>query len=168
MSDLLEPDILDDSLDVEDIVQIPLWRIRLKVAWRSFRKNWALFSDNKAGVVGLMIIVIFGIMAISHPILLATAWEGHEEGGKNVYDVRAGSDSIIVEKTVVAEVTDPETQISQIDVRHDEAGGIGRRDGRFADAFRDHRPARQPGAAGVVRRRAPTHPGDGSLRCRHL
>jgi peptide/nickel transport system permease protein len=117
MSDLLEPDILDDSLDVEDIVQIPLWRIRLKVAWRSFRKNWALFSDNKAGVVGLMIIVIFGIMAISHPILLATAWEGHEEGGKNVYDVRAGSDSIIVEKTVVAEVTDPETQISQIEAQ---------------------------------------------------
>ena len=117
MSDLLEPDILDDSLDVEDIVQIPLWRIRLKVAWRSFRKNWALFSDNKAGVIGLLIIVTFGIMAISHPILMATAWQGHEEGGKNVYDVRAGSDSIIVEKTVVAEVTDPETQISQIEAQ---------------------------------------------------
>ncbi|UCG41593.1 MAG: ABC transporter permease [Acidimicrobiia bacterium] len=100
---------------IEDIVHVPLWRIRLRVAWRSFRKNWALFSENKAGVLGLIIIAIFGIMAISHPILMATAWEGHEEGGKNVYDVRAGADSIIVEKTVVMEVTNRETEISQIE-----------------------------------------------------
>lgn len=115
MTDLHEPDLPVDVVDVEELVQIPLWRIRLRVAWRSFRKNWALFSDNKAGVLGLVIIAIFGIMAISHPILMATAWEGHEEGGKNVYDVRAGADSIIVEKTVVEEVTNPETEISQIE-----------------------------------------------------
>ena len=115
MTDLHEPDLPVDVVDVDELVQIPLWRIRLRVAWRSFRKNWALFSDNKAGVLGLVIIAIFGIMAISHPILMATAWEGHEEGGKNVYDVRAGADSIIVEKTVVEEVTNPETEISQIE-----------------------------------------------------
>ncbi|NND83783.1 MAG: hypothetical protein HKN46_01405, partial [Acidimicrobiia bacterium] len=112
-----DKDLVVDTLDVEELVQIPLWRIRLRVAWRSFRKNWALFSENKAGLLGLVIIAIFGIMAISHPILMATAWEGHEEGGKNVYDVRAGADSIIVEKTVVAEVTNPETEISQIEAQ---------------------------------------------------
>ncbi len=103
------------TIDLGEIVATPLWRIRLRVAWRSFRKNWALFSDNKMGVVGLLIIVVFGIMALAHPILLATAWEGHEEGGKNVYDVRAGADSIIVEKTVVDVVTDPVTEIGRIE-----------------------------------------------------
>jgi peptide/nickel transport system permease protein len=113
MTDLMKEPGIEAS--IEDIVHVPLWRIRLRVAWRSFRKNWALFSENKAGVLGLIIIAIFGIMAISHPILMATAWEGHEEGGKNVYDVRAGADSIIVEKTVVMEVTNRETEISQIE-----------------------------------------------------
>lgn len=106
---------LDVQAVLEEIVATPLWRIRLRVSWRSFKKNWDLFSENKMGIVGLAIIAIFGLMALAHPILMATVWEGHEQGGKNVYDVRAGADSIIVEKTVVAKVTDPETEISQIE-----------------------------------------------------
>ncbi len=113
MADLITPN--PPVVDLGDIAATPLWRIRLKVSWRSFRKNWDLFSDNKMGIVGLIIIVIFGVMALAHPILMATVWAGQEEGGKNVYDVRAGSDSIIVEKTVVEKVTDPETEISQIE-----------------------------------------------------
>lgn len=117
MDDLKQPppDVVEALADLGDIVATPLWKIRLRVAWRSFKKNWDLFSENKMGILGLGIIVVFGIMALAHPILMATVWEGHTEGGKNVYDVRAGADSIIVEKTVVEKVTDPATEINQIE-----------------------------------------------------
>lgn len=48
----------------------PLWRVRLRLAARSFRKNWALFSQNRIGLVGLFIIGIFASMAILHPWLM--------------------------------------------------------------------------------------------------
>ena len=113
MTDTLTPPTPD--FDVQAVIEEPLWRVRLRLGWRAFRRNWALFSDNKMGIVGLAIIAIFGIMALSHPILMATVWDGHLEGGKNVYDIRAGADSIIVTKTVVEEVTDTATEISQIE-----------------------------------------------------
>lgn len=105
-----------DAEPTEPVVpEDPLWRIRLRLLWRSFRRNWAIFARNKAGVAGLVLIAIYGLMAIAHPILMATVWQGHEEGGKNVYDPRAGADAVIVEKVVVpdGEVTDPTTEISQ-------------------------------------------------------
>jgi peptide/nickel transport system permease protein len=48
----------------------PLWRVRLRLAVKSFRKNWALFSQNRIGLVGLVIIGAFAAMAILHPWLL--------------------------------------------------------------------------------------------------
>ncbi len=114
MTDTLTPG-QDQDFDVKAVIEEPLWRVRLRLGWRAFRRNWALFNENKMGIVGLVIIALFGIMAISHPILMNTVWANHLEGGKNVYDVRAGADSIIVTKTVVAEVTDPATEISQME-----------------------------------------------------
>ncbi|MFW2338554.1 MAG: ABC transporter permease subunit [Acidimicrobiia bacterium] len=113
MTDTLTPPT--PEFDVQAIIEEPLWRVRLRLGWRAFRRNWALFSDNKMGIVGLAIIAIFGVMALSHPILMNTVWANHLEGGKNVYDIRAGADSIIVTKTVVEEVTDSATEISQIE-----------------------------------------------------
>ncbi|MDF1595695.1 MAG: ABC transporter permease subunit [Acidimicrobiia bacterium] len=104
-----------ESFDPKRVIEEPLWRVRLRLGWRSFRKNWALFNDNKMGIVGLAIIALFGVMALAHPILTATVWANHLEGGKSVYDIRAGADSIIVTKTIVEEVTDPLTEISQIE-----------------------------------------------------
>lgn len=105
----------DDASEGEHVIATPLWRIRLRLFRRSFGRNWKIFAQNKMGLAGLVLIAFFGLMAIAHPIFMATIWEGHEEGGKNVYDPRAGADAIIVEKTVVpdGEVTDPETQIGQ-------------------------------------------------------
>ena len=116
MADILTPPTEErEVFDPKAVIEEPLWRIRIRLGWRAFRKNWALFSENKMGIVGLLIIALFGIMALAHPVLMATVWQEHQEGGKNVYDIRAGADSIIVTKTIVEEVTDTLTEISQIE-----------------------------------------------------
>jgi peptide/nickel transport system permease protein len=116
MPDILTPPTEQaDDFDPHAVIEEPLWRTRLRLGWRSFRRNWSLFSENKMGIVGIVLIAVFGIMALSHPILMNTVWAEHLEGGKNVYDIRAGADSIIVEKTVVEEVVDPVTEIGQME-----------------------------------------------------
>lgn len=64
----------------------PLWRVRLNLAWSAFKANWALFTENPIGLVGLSIIVFFGLFAAAHPILMATVWE------QSVYDPVTGLD----------------------------------------------------------------------------
>lgn len=64
----------------------PLWRVRLSLAWKSFRNSWALFTENPIGLVGLGIIVFFGLFAAAHPILMRTVWE------RRVYDPVIGLD----------------------------------------------------------------------------
>jgi peptide/nickel transport system permease protein len=94
----------------------PLWRIRIRLAWQGFKKNWVLFAENKIGIIGLVIIVFFAVMAVAHPILMNTVWN------PIVYDPVIGYDEIMVEKVVVEEVTDPATQIqveiAQLDYFH--------------------------------------------------
>jgi peptide/nickel transport system permease protein len=53
----------------------PLWKVRLRLTWKSFKNNWAIFRENPIGSVGLAIIITFGLLAISHPFLMATVWE---------------------------------------------------------------------------------------------
>ncbi len=53
----------------------PLWRVRARLMWRSSRTNWSLFAQNKIGLIGLGIILIFALMVIAHPILMNTVWE---------------------------------------------------------------------------------------------
>ena len=74
------------TVDTPFRLQEPLWRIRLRAAWNSFRANWALFAQNKIGLIGLAIIILFGLMAILHPILMNTLWD------PNIYDPFVGND----------------------------------------------------------------------------
>lgn len=53
----------------------PLWRIRVRLFWRSVWTNWGLFAQNKIGLFGLAIIVMFGLMVLAHPILMNTVWD---------------------------------------------------------------------------------------------
>jgi peptide/nickel transport system permease protein len=53
----------------------PLWQVRLALLGRSLRANAALFAENRIGLIGLVIIVLFGLMAVAHPILMATVWD---------------------------------------------------------------------------------------------
>lgn len=68
----------------------PMWRIRLRLVSRSFIENWRLFKEYPIGIIGLGIIVIFGLMAIAHPILMKYVWE------PRVYDPVIGYDISIL------------------------------------------------------------------------
>jgi len=67
-----------------------LWRIRLRLAWKSLRSGWALYSENPVGLVGLALIAAFGLMALIHPILMATVWH------PPIYDPLIGYDREII------------------------------------------------------------------------
>ena len=89
-----------------DVTRVPMWRIRLKLLRRSFGMTWGLFRENRLGMLGLTLIILFAVMAIIHPILMATVWD------PRVYDPVIGYDAVMTEYTVVeGEVTDPTTEI---------------------------------------------------------
>jgi peptide/nickel transport system permease protein len=98
----VEPDVLGS---IDEVVAIPIWRVRLRLMRRSLARNWALFAENKIGFVGLAIIAVFALMAVLQPILIATVWD------PRVYDPQTGYDAPVTEYTVVEEVTDPTTEM---------------------------------------------------------
>jgi peptide/nickel transport system permease protein len=65
----------------------PLWRIRLKLFARGFKKNWALFAENPIGLMGLGVIVFFGLIALAQPILIRTVWEPKVYDPINGFDI---------------------------------------------------------------------------------
>jgi len=56
------------------VVHVPLWRIRLNLFTKGLRTSWVLFAENPIGLVGLGMIVFFGLFALAHPILINTVW----------------------------------------------------------------------------------------------
>jgi peptide/nickel transport system permease protein len=70
-------------------LEIPAWRMRLRLMWRGVKTNVGLFAENPIGLIGLVIIFIFFIMAVIHPILMETVWD------PNVYDPVIGIDQTI-------------------------------------------------------------------------
>jgi peptide/nickel transport system permease protein len=68
------------------VVQVPLWRIRLGLFVKGLRANWATFSENPIGWLGLGVILLFGLLALAHPILMNTVWD------PVVYDPVSGLD----------------------------------------------------------------------------
>jgi peptide/nickel transport system permease protein len=65
----------------------PLWRIRLKLFSRGFKKNWGLFAENPIGLIGLGAIVFFGLIAVAQPILIKTVWEPAVYDPINGFDI---------------------------------------------------------------------------------
>lgn len=68
----------------------PLWKVRLRLLARSSRQNWALFWESRIGPIGLLIILVFVLAMVAHPILLRTVWE------PRVYDPVMGFDRTLV------------------------------------------------------------------------
>lgn len=66
--------------------QQPIWKIRLRLFWRSLKTNWRLFAENRIGLVGLVFIIFFAFLAIAHPILMKTVWN------PTIYDPVVGYD----------------------------------------------------------------------------
>ncbi|QBI21752.1 ABC transporter permease subunit [Egibacter rhizosphaerae] len=103
-------------------------RTRLRNRWRVFRQtfgeNWLRFKKNRIGVVGLVLIVVFALMAVLHPILMTTVWED------DVYDPVTGHSAQEYEVTVVEEAGDIEDAATQLDLervqlRHDPTAQVG-------------------------------------------
>ncbi len=65
---------LSEGLVTADALQVPLWRIRLRLLTKSLRSSWALFAENPIGLIGLGVIIFFGLLAAVHPILMNTVW----------------------------------------------------------------------------------------------
>ena len=66
-------DVLSPPPAPPEALELPaesLWRVRLRLAWETLQKNWALFRSNAIGLIGFGIILMFGLMAVMHPILL--------------------------------------------------------------------------------------------------
>ncbi len=91
----------------------PLWQIRLRLAWKSFLGNWALFRENPIGLVGIGLIVFFGLMAALHPILMKTVWD------TRVYDPIIGYDTtIIVHPSPPRWLANPNNPLQEWSLRH--------------------------------------------------
>ena len=61
-------------------------KIWAAVNWRRTREAWAIFSGNRLALFGLIMLSVYILMAILHPILMKTVWP------KGVYDPIVGHD----------------------------------------------------------------------------
>ena len=52
-----------------------LAKARTRLALRSFRNGWSIFLESRIGLLSLLTIVVFAVMGVSHPILMATVWD---------------------------------------------------------------------------------------------
>ena len=97
------PDVLSGEVD-------SWWKIRMALMRRSFRDNWKIFRRNKVGVLGLVIIAFWAIMAIMPTIFFATGF-----WNPAVYDPVTGLelDPPTRTMTMVERITDPETEIDR-------------------------------------------------------
>ena len=76
--------------------RLSLLRARIGAWLRQVGTGLRLFFRNPLGVIGLIIILMFGVMAILHPILLATVWTETTVTGTDLYDPVVGFDFSVV------------------------------------------------------------------------
>jgi peptide/nickel transport system permease protein len=117
IKDSERPDLLEPPLEELAGVEVregelpeSLWKVRWKLAWTGFKKNWKLFAENKIGLFGLFLILVFAAMAIAHPILRSVGpWDDDR-----IYDPVIGYDAVVSDFEIVpteADVVDPVTQM---------------------------------------------------------
>jgi peptide/nickel transport system permease protein len=87
--------------DRRAILETPLWKIRLQLAWKGFKQNVALFAENRIGLLGLGIIIFFALMALIYPVLIRTIWD------PNIYDPVVGYDHAQVEQPAPPSLAHP-------------------------------------------------------------
>lgn len=62
--------------------------IRVVLFRRRLKRDWPVFAQNRLALVGVALIVIFGIMAIAHPILMKTVWPNRVYNPVTGYDLQ--------------------------------------------------------------------------------
>ena len=75
--------------------RLSLLQARMGAWLRQFGTGARLFARNPLGMIGLFIILLFAVMAIAHPILIATVWNVPGIEGIEVYDPVVGGDYTI-------------------------------------------------------------------------
>ena len=55
--------------------RLRLVQARTRLILRSFKNGWSIFLESRIGLLSLLIIIVFALMAVSHPILMATVWD---------------------------------------------------------------------------------------------
>jgi peptide/nickel transport system permease protein len=55
--------------------RVAVWRARARLALLGFRQGWGIFAESRIGLLGVAIIALFGVMAVSHPVLMNTVWD---------------------------------------------------------------------------------------------
>ena len=88
---------MEDMADVSqaDVTLISPSQVRRQLVWKGLKTNWQIFSENPIGLLGLAIVMLFGVMAISYPILSNTVWRGRGDpvSATPIYDPVIGFDS---------------------------------------------------------------------------
>lgn len=72
---VLGPERLRVRQDLEGVARKPLWRVRLGLLWKGLKANARIFAENPIGLIGVSIILLFGMLAVLHPILMTTVWD---------------------------------------------------------------------------------------------
>ena len=67
-------------------IQMIRW---LQVTGRLFARDWAIFIRNRLSVIGLAVLGTFALMAVAHPILMATIWTPGLYDPEKGYDMHA-------------------------------------------------------------------------------
>lgn len=52
--------------------------------------GWGVFAENRFALAGLVLIAIFGLLAVAHPLLMNTVWE------RRLYDPETGFDPMVM------------------------------------------------------------------------
>jgi peptide/nickel transport system permease protein len=64
--------------------------IRLQLTRQRLSSGWIVFREDRLAVLGVLLIGAFGLMAIAHPILMATIWE------RRLFDPTTGFDGALI------------------------------------------------------------------------
>jgi peptide/nickel transport system permease protein len=62
------------------------FKFRAHIFWRRFKMNWNIFSQSRLAVLGVILVLFFGLLTIAYPILRNTVW------ASSVYDPITGFD----------------------------------------------------------------------------
>lgn len=62
-------------------------RRRVGSSLQGFRRDWQIFAQNRLAVFGLVMILLFGLMSISHPVLRKTVWKAGHYNPETGYDM---------------------------------------------------------------------------------
>ncbi|WP_448375740.1 ABC transporter permease [Fervidobacterium sp.] len=86
-----------------------IFKIKLKLFIKNFKKNWSLFRESKMGMFGLWAIIVFGIFGALSPIVLNVL-------DPNIYDPVTGLDSRILSSKYITNYLSTQNVVKGIEI----------------------------------------------------